>query len=149
MHHSHSSSHHIEVYEKLREKLDKAPIGLPKTVSGVEKEILKVLFDEEEAKIAIHMPFMNFTADLLAEKTGKSIEYIQKILDEMAKKGTVWKGEKDGKVYIDCFRLLSVLQKLHFGQGWAKIQDRINSHSCGLSTEKRGFWTKLGTEKDQ
>jgi len=68
MHHS----HHLELYERLREKLDKAPVGLPKTVSGVEREILSVLFDEEEAKIALHMPFVRFTAEMLAEKTGKT-----------------------------------------------------------------------------
>jgi len=100
MHHS----HHLEIYEKLREKLDKAPIGLPKTVSGVEKEILSVLFDEEEAEIALHMPFVRFTAEMLAEKTGKGVDYIEKILNEMVKKGTVWKGEKDGKVYYRLFR---------------------------------------------
>jgi len=58
-----------------------------------------VLFDEEEAKIALHMPFVRFTAEMLAEKTGKSLDYVEKILNEMAEKGTVWKGEKDGKTY--------------------------------------------------
>jgi hypothetical protein len=42
-----------EVYEKLRERLDMFPQGFPKTQSGVELEILKNLFTEEEAKIAL------------------------------------------------------------------------------------------------
>jgi len=38
-----------DVYQKLRERLDMFPQGFPKTESGVEMEILRDLFTEEEA----------------------------------------------------------------------------------------------------
>ena len=42
-----------DVHEKLRERLDMFPQGFPKTKSGVELEILKNLFSNEEARIAL------------------------------------------------------------------------------------------------
>jgi Na+-translocating ferredoxin:NAD+ oxidoreductase subunit B len=45
-----------DVYEKLRGFLDTFPTGFPKTAEGIELEILKRLFSEEEAEIAVHLP---------------------------------------------------------------------------------------------
>ena len=143
MHHS----HHLEIYEKLREKLNKAPIGLPKTVSGVEKEILSVLFDEEEAKIALHMPFVRFTAEMLAEKTGKSLDYIEKILNDMVKKGTVWKGEKDGEVYYRLFPVIVGFAETPFWPGLGKDPRQEKLAPLWAKYRKEGFLDELGDRK--
>jgi electron transport complex protein RnfB len=44
-----------EPYIKLQEFLNKFPVGFPKTPSGVEIKILKKLFTEDEASIAINL----------------------------------------------------------------------------------------------
>ncbi|MCS7130898.1 MAG: 4Fe-4S binding protein [Archaeoglobaceae archaeon] len=143
MHHS----HHLEIYEKLREKLDKAPVGFPKTVSGVEKEILSVLFSEEEAKIAVHMPFITFTAEQLAERTGKSLEYVEKILNEMAKKGTVWRGERKGKVEYRLFPIVVGLAEMHFlpGPGKDPLQEKLAP--LFYRYHKEGFLDEIGARE--
>jgi H+/Na+-translocating ferredoxin:NAD+ oxidoreductase subunit B len=41
-----------KIYRNLRKHLDTLPIGFPKTISGVEKRILRYLFTPEEAQIA-------------------------------------------------------------------------------------------------
>jgi hypothetical protein len=41
------------VYLRLREHLDQMPIGYPSTESGVEIEILRLLFKEEEARTTL------------------------------------------------------------------------------------------------
>lgn len=140
MHHS----HHLEIYEKLREKLDKAPVGFPKTVSGVEKEILSVLFGEEEAKIAVHMPFIPFTAEQLAEKTGKSLEYIEKVLNEMARKGTVWKGERGGKVVYRLFPVIVGLAEMQFLPGPRNEAMQRKIAPLFRKYQKEGFLDELG-----
>jgi len=140
MHHS----HHLEVYEMLREKLDKAPVGLPKTVSGVEKEILSALFNEEEAKIAVQMPFVRFTAEMLAERTGKSLEYIEKILEEMTKKGTVWKGEKDGKIYYRLFPVIVGFAEMPFLSGPGRDARQEKLAPLWAKYRKEGFLDELG-----
>ncbi|MDW7990382.1 MAG: hypothetical protein RMH75_06970 [Archaeoglobaceae archaeon] len=137
-------SEHLEIYEKLREKIDKAPVGFPKTFSKVEKEILKILFSEEEAKIALHIPFIPFTSEKIAEKTGKSLEYVEKILDEMARKGTVWKGEKDGKTHYRLFPIIVGLFEMHFLPGFGKdpLQEKLAPLFSNI--RKKVFLTKLG-----
>lgn len=43
------------IYRKLRRHLDRMPVGYPKTLSGVELDILKKLFTPETAEVALHM----------------------------------------------------------------------------------------------
>ncbi|MEM3896346.1 MAG: 4Fe-4S binding protein [Archaeoglobaceae archaeon] len=140
MHHS----HHLEIYEKLREKLDKAPVGFPKTVSGVEKEILRVLFSEEEAKIAVHMPFIPFTAEQLAEKTGKSLEYVERILNEMARKGTVWKGERKGRIEYRLFPVVVGLSEMQFLPGPRNEEIQRKLAPLFRRYQKEGFLDEIG-----
>jgi hypothetical protein len=40
-------------YSKLQEFLDRFPLGFPRTDSGVEIRILRNLFTEEEARVAV------------------------------------------------------------------------------------------------
>ena len=47
-----------DVYVRLREHLDNLPVGFPKTESGVELRILKRLFTEEEAEMAMHLSYI-------------------------------------------------------------------------------------------
>ena len=42
-----------DIYEKVRERLDMFPQGFPKTISGVELEILRRLFTPEEGEIML------------------------------------------------------------------------------------------------
>jgi hypothetical protein len=56
------------IYRKLQLHLDKYPIGYPATDSGVELEILRLFFTEDEAKIALSLslltlPYGEFTVD--------------------------------------------------------------------------------------
>ena len=41
------------IYRQLQKHLDKLPVGFPPTKSGVEIDILKILFSKIEAKIAL------------------------------------------------------------------------------------------------
>jgi len=103
--------HHLEIYEMLRSKLNKAPVGVPKGLDDEEKEILRVLFAEDEAEFALKLPLVSFTLEDISKKIGKDIDSLKATLDKMAKKGTVFKDEKgDETVY----RLLPVVV------GWAE-----------------------------
>jgi len=100
------SMHHLEIYEMLRSKLNKAPVGVPEGLDGEEKEILQILFNEEEAKFAPKLPLVSFTLEDISKKIGKDIDSLRATLDKMAKKGTVLKDDKgDETVY----RLLPVV----------------------------------------
>nr|MDO8097697.1 4Fe-4S binding protein [Candidatus Njordarchaeota archaeon] len=81
------------VYQKLRKHLDQFPIGFPSTKSGVEIRLLKYFFTPEEAEIATHLTMVPQTLQQIhksLEKTGISINKLERILGEMAGKGSIY-----------------------------------------------------------
>ena len=82
------------VYEKLRERLDKFPQGFPKTESGVELEILQHLFTSDEAELMLHLrPFPPENVATIAERTGKDKTELRETLHEMSRKGLIQRYE--------------------------------------------------------
>ncbi len=99
----------LDVYKELQLHIDKFPIGFPTTKSGVEFEILKHFFTPKEAKIAIKLNF-SWSRDLEAletiyervRETGMSIKELEKLLDDMSKKGVIHsKREGENKHYAN------------------------------------------------
>jgi electron transport complex protein RnfB len=92
-----------QIYQDLRKHLDKLPIGMPATESGVEIRILQHLFTPEEAKIALQLSMMPEPVSRIyrrVKKTGFSIEELEHILGQMADKGSILLSKKDdGKRY--------------------------------------------------
>ena len=97
----------IDYYRELQKHLDKMPVGYPATESGIEIKILKHLFSQEQAQIALKL---NFIADPLKKihrrlkKNGFSSEELEKKLDEMyfkglINRGVVKEGETENKYY--------------------------------------------------
>jgi NAD-dependent dihydropyrimidine dehydrogenase PreA subunit len=79
-----SDSH---VFDALVDHLNSMPIGAPKTPELI--EILKVLYTDKEAELALKLPFLPMTIDGLADRTGMDRESLQGMLERMASKGTV------------------------------------------------------------
>jgi electron transport complex protein RnfB len=63
-----------DVYERLREHLDKLPGGFPATETGVELRILKRLFTAEDAELAQHLILKLEPATVISERAGISVE---------------------------------------------------------------------------
>jgi len=82
------------VYEKLRELLDTHPVGCAPSPEMI--EILKILFTEEEADVAISLGFAPFSVDEIAHRTGIASEQAHQHLESMANRGLVFAREKDG-----------------------------------------------------
>jgi len=79
-----------DVYEGLREHLDKLPGGFPATGSGVELRILGRLFTPEDAELAQHLTLKLEPAIVIAEKAGISAEDAAERLQSMARKGLIF-----------------------------------------------------------
>ncbi len=80
------------------------PIGLPPTKLGVELRLLKHLFTPQEAKIATMLKFSWFDKmeplEIIYERVkniGMSIEDLEHILDNIAKKGAIMSKKGNGK----------------------------------------------------
>jgi Fe-S-cluster-containing hydrogenase component 2 len=76
------------IYDRLADYLNSMPIGAPKTPELM--DILKILYTEEEAELAIKLPFLPMTLDALADRTGMEESKIEPILKGMVRKGTVF-----------------------------------------------------------
>jgi Na+-translocating ferredoxin:NAD+ oxidoreductase subunit B len=80
------------IYEQLRERLDQFSVGFPKTESGVEIKILKKMFDkEEDAELYLQMTPMLQKPAAIAEQAGKNLEEVTEQLENMAKKGLIFR----------------------------------------------------------
>ncbi|MFX0010226.1 MAG: 4Fe-4S binding protein [Candidatus Hermodarchaeota archaeon] len=87
----------VDTYEKLRAFLDQFPVGFRKTQSGVEIEILKHLFTEEEAELTTFLTIRPERAASIARRAGKDLAEIELKLESMAKKGLIFRSRRDNK----------------------------------------------------
>jgi ferredoxin/DNA-binding transcriptional ArsR family regulator len=83
-----------EVYKQLRELLDRYPTGCPDAPEIV--EILKILFTEEEAEVALGLGFRPFSVTDIARRAGVEEGAARKHLESLADKGVVYAREKEG-----------------------------------------------------
>jgi electron transport complex protein RnfB len=84
-----------DVYERLRQKLDRMTKGYPKTEKGSELVFLKKVFTEEDAEIFITFKRGLQTPEQVALDLGMSLEETKKKLQAMASKGLLY-WERDG-----------------------------------------------------
>lgn len=85
----------MDVYEKLRAMLDTHPAGCPEAPGII--EILKMLFTEEEAAIALGLGFSPFPVETIARRAKAGKEETLRHLEALADKGMVFTVKKGGK----------------------------------------------------
>jgi len=87
-----------DIYRKVQEQLDQYSIGFPAAESGVEIEILKELFSEEEASLFAEMTGELETARSVAQRMNQPVEEVADKLENMALKGLLFRNRKDESV---------------------------------------------------
>lgn len=85
-----------EVYERLRELLDRHPTGCQPAPEII--EILKIFFTEEEARVALGLGFRPFGVKDVARRAGVDEETAERCLASLADKAVVFEREKEGRV---------------------------------------------------
>ena len=86
------------VYERLRERLDDMAVGFPATESGVEMRILKKIFTESDAELFVKLRPIPESPKDIAERLGMETVSLADQLEEMAKKGLLFRVRKGEKV---------------------------------------------------
>jgi len=84
-----------EEYLNLQRRLDQTQSGLPPTEELY--EILKILYKEDEARLAATMPLRPSPLSTISRWTGRTKEDLELLLDRMAKKGLVFDFFHEGK----------------------------------------------------
>ena len=82
------------IYERLRELFDTNPVGLPPAPEII--EILKILFTEDEARVALGLGFRPFAVEEIAQRAGVDLQEARQHLESLADKGMVFAREKKG-----------------------------------------------------
>ncbi len=90
-----------EVYKKLREFLDRMPLGFPTTSSGVEILILKRLFSEEEAELATLLSPLPEDVESIAARAGVDPVCLEAKLEDMSRKGLVFRARREGRTFYN------------------------------------------------
>lgn len=88
-----------DIYTKLQKHLDKMPVGYPPTKSGIEIDLLKMIFAPEEAKVATHLDYKHKTVAQIFETAREEVgseEELIRILDEIVSKGGISRRRVDG-----------------------------------------------------
>ena len=89
-----------KTYKALQKHLDTLPVGLPATLSGVERRLLKAMFSIDEARLALYMDWHFETAETIFNKAGTPLglsrEEVSDRLSTMEKKGIIFAKEVDG-----------------------------------------------------
>lgn len=89
-----------DVYIRLREHLDKMPVGYPPTESGVEIRLLQRLFTVEEAQVTLCLSALPEPLERIhrrARPIGFSLEKVETILERLLSKGVIEGQEIDQK----------------------------------------------------
>jgi len=89
-----------DVYERLREFLDRFPAGFPATPSGVEMRILRKLFTPGEAELALQLSPDPEPPPAIAARIGADGAELARKLEAMARKGLIFRVRSgDGPLY--------------------------------------------------
>ena len=89
---------HEDIYHRLRKEIDqRMPVGMPPSQDGSEIMLLKKLFTEEEARIAVHLSALPETLTKIHRRIKKaglaySAVELERMLDGMLKKGLIMGG---------------------------------------------------------
>ena len=71
-----------DIYPRLQEQLDHYSLGFPATESGVEIDILKEMFTEEEGAIATALTTDLETHETIAQRLGRPVDEVSAPLED-------------------------------------------------------------------
>ncbi len=86
------------IYDSLQKRLDDMSTGFPRTESGVEFNILKRLFSEDDARFFLDMTPLLETPESVATRTGRDPLRAADHLEDMAVRGLLFRHRKEETV---------------------------------------------------
>jgi Na+-translocating ferredoxin:NAD+ oxidoreductase subunit B len=83
-----------DVYRRLQQRIDQLPVPFPRTGSGVELRLLRALFDEEEATVALELSALTEPVSVVHRRLAKAGFVVEEhrlssLLKGLARKGAI------------------------------------------------------------
>ena len=98
----------VEVYENLYRLFDLHPVGCPYSPELI--EIFKILFSEDEARVALGLIYRPLPVQEIATRAGVDPQEAKQRLESLADKGMIFAREKDGEWGYALFNFRMIFQ---------------------------------------
>ena len=133
-----------DIYRQLAEHLDRLPSGFPATESGVELRILKRLFSEEEATIAMALSMVPETPEQIANKLKRDQGELATLLQTMSKKGLIFRLSKGGVTKYSAAQFVVGIWEYHVNDLSEELIRDMNEYIPHLAKKS---WIKHETKQ--
>ncbi|MCP3900696.1 MAG: 4Fe-4S ferredoxin [Desulfobacteraceae bacterium] len=134
----------MDVYKKLAQHLDNLPAGFPPTEDGVEIRILKHLFTEKEAELAVNLTMMPETVPAIVERTKISEDGLEQTLLDMSKKGLIFRSTRDGITYFSASQFVIGIWEYQVNRLHKDLIEDFNKYSATLMKKS---WEEVPTKQ--
>lgn len=131
------------IYRKLAAHLDNLPGGFPETESGIELRILRRLFTPEEAELAVLLTMKPEAVAPLAERVGLEAEMLSDSLENMAKKGLIFRSYKEGVPMYSAAMFVVGIWEYHVNDLDADLVRDVNEYLPFISQK---VWRETATK---
>jgi electron transport complex protein RnfB len=139
-----------DVYEKLRQKMDNFPIGLPKS-----KEIMKFLqrlYSEEEARIIsnFNIPYMDSrTIEDFSKATGIDKVKVKRVFESLLKRGMIYKSRsrRTGTEYYAMIPMIPGAFEAFFADPRVPEKEKAEISKWVESYYADGWGNEIGSSK--
>ncbi len=95
-----------DVYTRLREFMDKMPVGFPETPTGVEIKILKKLYTPEQAELTMQLRQEPEEVSAIAARVGMDEKELEEKLEEMAQRGLIYRVRSGDKRLYQAYQFV-------------------------------------------
>ena len=131
-------------YRLLAQHLDSLPAGFPATESGVELRILKKLFSEKEAGLALALRMRPEPATKICQRLDMSAAELEPQLLEMSKKGLIFRLDKgDLNLYMAAQFVVGIWE-YHVNDLDEELIRDVNEYLPQLMEKS---WAKMNTQQ--
>jgi Na+-translocating ferredoxin:NAD+ oxidoreductase subunit B len=105
-----------DIYLELQKRLDLYSLGFPATSSGIEIQMLKKLFSEDDAAFFLQMSPRLEDAASVAARIGKPVDVITERLEDMTRRGLLFRLVKDGTAKYGAIPFMHGLVEFQVGR---------------------------------
>jgi electron transport complex protein RnfB len=86
-----------DIFRRLQQRLDLYSMGFPATETGIEITILKKLFNQKDAGMFLNMSPKLEDPESVAKRLGSPVEEVAGQLEDMAKRGLLFRVRKGNR----------------------------------------------------
>ena len=133
-----------DVFSQLARHLDNLPAGFPATESGVELRILRKLFTQEEAAVALGLRMMPEPAARIAKRLKKDVVILEPMLEEMSRKGLIFRSRKGDLTFYMASQFVVGIWEYHVND---LDQDLVHDVNEYLPFLMEKTWAEMETKQ--